>query len=116
MAQNSFQLKGWGVVLVVGLLALGGKEMERTMINVAYVPIFFFAVLDTSYLAFERYFRDIYDLVREGSERIKPFAMKLPDGITRQHYLKAICSWSTLGFWVPVAIAVRLAAFILLGG
>lgn len=115
MAQNCFQLKGWGVVVVAGLLALGGKEMERTMIYVAYVPVFFFALLDAAYLTYEQNFRTLYDLVRDGDQRVKPFALRLPDGVTRSHMFNALASWSVWGFWVPIAVAIWIASRILLG-
>src|ERR1700682_923628 len=94
MAQNSFQLKGWGVVLVSALLALGGKEIERSIIYAAYVPLVLFAVLDAGYLVQEKNFRALYDLVRQGDPRVQSFDMQLPEGETRSHVFDAITSWS----------------------
>ena len=115
MAQNSFQLKGWGVVLISGLLALGGKEMERSMIYVAYVPLVLFAILDAAYLALEKNFRALYDLVRKGDVRVQSFEKQLPEGETRSHLLDALTSWSVWAFWLAVAVAVRIASKLLMG-
>ncbi|SRR6266567_5119232 len=115
MAQNSFQLKAWGVVLVSGLLALGSKEMERSIIYVAYVPLVLFAVLDAGYLALEKNFRALYDLVRNGDPRVHLLDMQLPEGETRSHVFDALGSWSVWAFWLAVAVAVAIASKILLG-
>jgi len=65
MAGNSFQLKGWSVVLVSALFALAAKDMRVHFVFVAYFPAIAFWVLDGYFLPQERMYRRLYDAVRE---------------------------------------------------
>jgi len=65
MAGNSFQLKGWSVVLVSALFALAAKDMRVHFVFVAYFPAIAFWVLDGYFLRQERMYRRLYDAVRE---------------------------------------------------
>jgi hypothetical protein len=64
LSNNSFLLKGWSVVLVSGLLALGAKEAKPVYIFIAYFPATLFWLLDGYFLWQERLFRSLYDVVR----------------------------------------------------
>jgi hypothetical protein len=64
MAANSFQLKGWAVVLVSGLFGLAAADVGRNLAFVAYLPTIAFWALDGYYLRQERLFRKLYDHVR----------------------------------------------------
>ncbi len=65
MAGNSFQLKGWSVVLVSALFALAAKDVQVHFVFVAYFPALAFWVLDGYFLQQERMYRKLYDAVRE---------------------------------------------------
>lgn len=64
MANNSFLLKGWAVVLVAALFALGAKDSRIEIIALAVYPVFLFWILDAWFLRQERLFRCVYDKVR----------------------------------------------------
>ena len=64
MASNSFQLKGWSVVLVSALVALAAKDGTPSLVYVAYLPSLVFWLLDGYFLRQERLFRALYDRVR----------------------------------------------------
>ena len=65
MANNSFLLKGWSVLLVSALFALSAGDANIYFIYVAYFPAIAFWVLDGYFLYQERLFRELYDRVRK---------------------------------------------------
>ena len=68
LASNSFRMKGWSVVLVAALLALGARNGSFEMVLVPCVPVLVFWGLDGYYLSQERLFRALYDGVRVRDE------------------------------------------------
>ncbi|MGB8409274.1 MAG: hypothetical protein WCE58_05125 [Gallionella sp.] len=75
LAQNSFLLKGWSVVLVSALFALAANSSNRFFIYLAYFPAIAFWVLDGYFLWQERLFRALYDEVRVLNENDIEFSM-----------------------------------------
>ena len=75
MANNSFLLKGWSVILVSALFALGAKDSNKTFILLAYFPALAFWILDGYFLQQERLFRKLYDKVRGLNEAEVDFSM-----------------------------------------
>ena len=61
MAYNSFLIKGWTVMLVVGILLLRGPEKYQVFL--ALIPLIAFWYLDAYFLRQERLFRKLYDWV-----------------------------------------------------
>lgn len=58
--QNSFQIKGWMITIVSGLLALAANSNNRFYILIAILPVCAFWGLDAFYLQEERKFRGLY--------------------------------------------------------
>ena len=75
MAGNSFLLKGWSVTLVAALFALAAKDANKNYVNVAFIPVVIFWILDAYYLYEERLFRGVYDRVRRLDESQIDFSM-----------------------------------------
>lgn len=75
LSQNSFLLKGWAVVMVSGLLALGAARPESILDYLALFPVLAFWWLDAYFLREERSFRDLYNYVRELDEKDIDFSM-----------------------------------------
>lgn len=67
MAQNSFALKGWAVVIVAALLSIAAAGSQRALIFIALIPVVAFWLLDGYYLRQERLFRRLYDSARNES-------------------------------------------------
>ncbi|MDE0668129.1 MAG: hypothetical protein OXI48_03775, partial [bacterium] len=65
LAQNSFLLKGWSVLLVSALLAVAAGSSEDWILPVAFLPAVAFWGLDGYYLRQERLFRRLYDHARQ---------------------------------------------------
>lgn len=75
MAGNSFQLKGWSVVLVSALFALAAKDSNQIYIFLAYFPAIVFWVLDGYFLWQEKLYRKLYDSVRQVENSKIDFSM-----------------------------------------
>ena len=75
MAQNSFLLKSWSVVIVSALFALSAKDKNGYLVPLAYFPAIAFWILDGYFLWQERLFRKLYDNVRQIDENNIDFSM-----------------------------------------
>ena len=75
MANNSFLLKGWSVVLISALFALAAKDSQIYFIYLAYFPSIAFWNLDGYFLWQERLYRKLYDKVRLQDESEIDFSM-----------------------------------------
>ncbi len=64
MAENSFRLKRWSIVLVSAIIILVSGEESGTLALIAIAPIVVFWGLDAYFLRQERLFRALYDQVR----------------------------------------------------
>ena len=64
LSHNSFLLKGWTVVLISVLFALGAKDKNPLFIYLAYFPSIAFWCLDAYFLWQEKLFRKLYDFVK----------------------------------------------------
>lgn len=80
MNTNSFQIKGWSIVIVSALMAIYASTQNNYFFLTAIFPTLIFWFLDAYYLNQERKFRGFYDVagVAEKSKEIKLFAMR-PD-------------------------------------
>lgn len=75
LAQSSFLLKGWSVLLVSALFALAAGGSQPLFVYLAYFPAIAFWVLDGYFLWQERLFRALYDHVRALKEDDIDFSM-----------------------------------------
>ena len=77
LASNSFRVKGWSVVLVTALLALGAQNGSARMALVSLIPVLVFWGLDGYFLSQESLFRKLYDAVRKRKEGNINFSMNV---------------------------------------
>jgi len=75
MANNSFLLKGWSVVVVSAFFVLDFKTANSSIIYLAFMPIIAFWILDGYFLWQERLYRKLYDKVRNLKEDEIDFPM-----------------------------------------
>ncbi len=99
MANNSFLLKSWSVVLVSALFALSTKEKNGYLVPLAYFPALAFWTLDGYFLWQERLFRKLYDRVRVLDDVDVDFSMNLSPVL------------SEVDSWRSVMISKTLAIF-----
>lgn len=81
MNTNSFQIKGWSIVVVSALLAIYASTKDNFFFLAGVFPTFIFWFLDAYYLNQERKFRGLYNDVAgvtDKPKKIKLFEMR-PD-------------------------------------
>lgn len=65
MGQNSFQLKGWAVGIMIAIFTFAGNQNDLRSILFTIIPLIVIWILDSYYLNLERKFRLLYDDVRK---------------------------------------------------
>ncbi len=80
MNTNSFQIKGWSIIIVSALMAIYAPTQSNYFFLIAVFPTSIFWFLDAYYLNQERKFRGLYNDVAGVTDKkeIKLFAMR-PD-------------------------------------
>ncbi len=113
MAGNSFQLKGWSVVLVSALFALAANDARVHFVFVAYFPAIAFWVLDAYFLRQERMFRKLYDAVRQQPDPKSDFSMDTSEYKGEVDSWLGTCLSDTLLIFHGVVLAVIVAVTVL---
>ena len=116
MADNSFKIKGWTVTLIV--IALIFKSKTNLGMNIAFIPLFYFWLLDAYYLRMERIYRKIYEWTIDNRNDSNDFLFDLkPTRFedTVDSYVKTMSSMTLRIFYG--SLFILLIIFIaLLGG
>ena len=110
LAANSFQMKGWSVVLVAAILVLLAREGRLDAALIALVPILVFWGLDGYFLWQERLYRALYDHVRTLDEGDVDFSMKVGDHETAESWLSAVRSRTLLCFYAALMATAGTAS------
>ncbi len=116
MAQCSFLLKGWTVVLVSGLFALAAKDANVLFVYLAYLPAIAFWILDGYYLYQERLYRQLYDHIRKHKPDDIDFSMDTRDfkGKDRATWPEAVLSMVLFhGILILTIIVVMIVCLVL---
>jgi len=92
LAQCSFLLKGWSVVLVSALLAFAANSSEELVLYVALLPSVVFWALDGYFLWQERLFRALYDHVRSQDEANLDYGLDTKSAPIDSPYHRAVFS------------------------
>ena len=111
LASNSFQMKGWSVVLVAAILVLLAREGVLDAAPIALGPVLVFWGLDGYFLWQERLFRALYDHVRILDDDRIDFSMDITPckiGYNRT-WLGATLSRTLLFFYGALIVTVGLA-------
>lgn len=100
MGGNLFLLKGWSTTLIVGLVAIIGKDLNMKNLMFSFVILFVFWILDGYFLSLERCFRALYDDVRQKSEQDIDFSMSIGSFRNgRNTWIRSIASKTLLIFY-----------------
>jgi hypothetical protein len=112
MANCSFLLKGWSVILVAALLALSAATQEKVaLLSISFVPVIVFWILDGYYLWQERLFREVYNAVSKKTEDEIDFKINPMDFVVgRNTWLLTIFSKTILLFYLSLIITMTLVA------
>lgn len=103
LANSSSAAKGWGLTVATATFGFSATRAEPFVAGLGIVVVAVFAVLDSYYLREERLFRFLYEAARKGE--VEVYSMNknaYADCVTRG---QVICSWSVLGFYLPLALA-----------
>ena len=116
MNSNSFAIKGWAVTVVSALFALSAKETDYRFAIVSYAALFIFWLMDAYYLAQERMYRALYEvIVAKADDAIVDFNMDVSAYHTGDSTWAA-AFWSKTLLWfygIFVAITLVVMYFIL---
>jgi len=113
LAQNSFLLKGWSVLLISASFALASRDTDLAFIYLAYLPVVSFWLLDAYYLRQEKLFRALHDLVRETDEADIDYSMSTESVGPEVEPLGSVAVSSTiLGFHLPLLGAVIIVMIV----
>lgn len=108
LAQSSFLLKGWSVVLVAGLFAFAAKESRVIFTLLAYIPALAFWTLDGYCLWQERLYRALYDEVRTLPADKVDFSMNTKAFLDNVTYPDAFFSRTII--WFHGSLVLTIAA------
>ncbi len=109
MANNSFVLKGWAVTLISAIFVLSDKDSNKGFFILVYFPVVMFWILDSYFLAQEKYFRDLYDEVRKKDESSIDFSMKLKSNKSIVDlWMSSALSPSVFIFYIVIIILLLL--------
>lgn len=110
MGGNLFFLKGWAVTLIVALFtaSISFTENMYLQLTLAGVIVFFWC-FDAYFLALERCYRDLYDIVRSKNEIDVDFSMDVSDlkKYAKNTWVGAMLSTTLLAFY-PLLGSVML--------
>jgi hypothetical protein len=108
LANNSFMLKGWSVMIVAALLALSAATQEKiALMLIAFIPLLVFWILDGYFLWQERLFREIYNQVIQKDEKEIDFVMNPGDfSAGRNTWIRSIFSITLLVFYGSLIITM----------
>jgi carbon starvation protein CstA len=121
MGSNSFQMKGWMVVIVSALLAIYADNNNGLYPLFALIPVVIFWGLDSYYLWQERKFRGLYNdvagITNIHKAELVPFAMR-PDLYTPKDkqsyaYWDVVISKTIVALYVPVVVILLTIYFLL---
>jgi len=106
LAQSSFLLKGWSVVLVSALLAFAANSSEEIVLYIALLPVVVFWALDGYFLWQERSFRALYDHVRTREEADLNYGMDTRSAPNLTPYHRAVFSRTILLFHGAILVTI----------
>ncbi|MDE0122654.1 MAG: hypothetical protein OXS33_13155 [bacterium] len=113
LAQSSFLLKGWSVVLVSALLAFAANSSEELVLYIALLPSVVFWALDGYFLWQERLFRALYDHVRTQDEASLDYGLDTKSVRDRSVYREAVFSRTISLFHGAILVTILVLIFVM---
>lgn len=113
MANNSFLLKGWSVILVSALFALAAKDSNKLYIYLSYFPSLAFWILDGYFLRQEKLYRKLYDKVRSINDSEIDFSMDTSSLTNQVHTWSEVIFSKTLSIFHGVIILTILLVMLI---
>lgn len=113
MGQNSFQIKGWAIGIMIAIFSFAGEQSNTRCILFTIVPLIIMWFLDSYYLQLERKFRLLYDDVRVSEENrdydmnFNDIKIKVRDSY-KISYFKILISATEIVFYLTCIITTTL--------
>lgn len=113
MGQNSFQIKGWAIGIMIAIFSFAGEQSNTRCILFTIVPLIIMWFLDSYYLQLERKFRLLYDDVRISEEsrdydmNFNDIKIKVSDSY-KISYFKILISATEIVFYLTCIITTTL--------
>lgn len=109
MANNSFLIKGWSVLLVSAILAVAFKEQQILFLLVAALPALVLWGLDGYFLREERLFRKLYNHVTTIDDEEIDFSMNYSDFSNNvPSWFTVALSWTLLAFHGAILSSIAI--------
>lgn len=108
LSASSANFKNYCITLVTAIIGFGLTDTNIDPLPLAAIPIIAFGYLDARYLRLERAFRVLFNQLRDSDWTVRPsFDLDLKSEHFRRHpFIRAICTWTVLGFYGPLLIGV----------
>ena len=107
MANNSFLLKSWSIVVVSALFAIASEKTITYFAGLALLPIIAFWILDGYFLWQERLYRELYNAVTQKEDDAIDYSLNASqftcDGYS---WCKACCSKTLVIFYGLLLVMV----------
>jgi hypothetical protein len=116
LAQSSFLLKGWSVVLVAALFAFAAKDSRMIFAYLAYFPAVAFWGLDAFCLWQERLYRALYNDVRTLDANVIDFSMNTSGYKKTVKWLPTMFSRTLLWFHGVLVLTIAAVMLLMSGG
>lgn len=118
LGNNGIQVKGWAVTLVSAILALASSKdviVRQAMVQIAFLPVLMFWLLDGYFIWQERLFRSLYnDIAKKDPDQIDYNLNIMPYQGGRNTWERSVFS-KTLNFFYG-ALVVLLVGIAWLAG
>lgn len=113
MATNSAFCKAWCITLVTAILVIVADKGKPSFALIAGIPVLLFLVLDSYYLALERFFRTSYnefiDKLHSGKVVASDLYAVRPTGSLVKAVFQSMCSFSLWPFYITLAVMIWFA-------
>lgn len=105
MGQNSFQIKGWAVGIIIAIFSFAGNQNDIRSILFTVIPLIVLWFLDSYYLLLERKFRLLFDDMRNNNQdsnfNMNFNSIKLKVGkYYKISYVRVLLSITEISFYV----------------
>ncbi|MEG2310511.1 MAG: hypothetical protein RSB76_00825 [Clostridia bacterium] len=96
MADNSFNLKAWAILIIVAIFTFAGENNNIKCILFTNLPLVVFWCLDTYYLQLERKYRLLYETVRLKDDKDIDYDMSFKNLLVNMNGAKKISYFNCL--------------------